>query len=72
MTANDIIRELKERKGFSNKTLADALGYKTTSGVSERLRGNMRVDVLAKMLEVMECEIVIRSKSDNKEWVVSE
>lgn len=73
MNAKQIVSEIMKKRGFTNSALAEKLGYPTVSGVSERLRGkqDMRVDTLAKFLEAMDCEVVIRSKlSDKSEWKV--
>ena len=73
MECKNVIREIMKLRGFSNKTLAESIGYKTASGVSERLRGNMRVDVLVKMLDAMNCELVVKSKlADKSQWVITE
>ena len=73
MNAKQIVSEIMKKRGFTNSALAEKLNYPTVSGVSERLRGkqDMRVDTLAKFLEAMDCEVVIRSKlSDKLEWKV--
>lgn len=73
MTIKEVIRSIMDLRGFSNSTLAGKMGYKTPTGISERLRGNMRVDVLLKMLDSMDCELVVRSKlADKNQWVISE
>ena len=73
MTIKEVIRSIMDSRGFSNSTLAEKMGYKTPTGISERLRGNMRVDVLLKMLDSMDCELVVRSKlADKSQWVISE
>ena len=73
MTIKTIVKDIMAKRGFTNKALADALGYATPSGVSERLRGNMRVDVLLKMLDAMNCELVVKSKlTDKGQWVVTD
>jgi hypothetical protein len=44
--------------------LRDKLGYKTVSGVSERLRGkSIKVDTYAKFLDALGYEIVIQPKT---------
>jgi transcriptional regulator with XRE-family HTH domain len=73
MNAKPIVAEIMKKRGFTNSALATKLNYPTASGVSERLRGkqDMRVDTLAKFLDAMDCEVIIRSKlSDKLEWKV--
>ena len=44
--------------------LRDKLGYKTVSGVSERLRGkSIKVDTYAKFLDALGYEIVVQPKT---------
>lgn len=74
MLAKDVIIERMDDRGFTNQALADKLGYAFASGVSQRLRNKsgMRVDVLVKMLEALDCELVVRSTTlPKKEWVIT-
>ena len=73
MNGKEIVAEVMKMRGFTNAALAKKLDYPTPSGVSERLRGkqDMRVDTLAKFLEAMDCEVIIRRKlNDKMEWTV--
>ena len=73
MNGKKTVVEIMKARGFTNELLSKKLGYKTASGVSERLRGvqDMRVDTLVKFLEQMDCELIIRSTTkDKKEWKV--
>lgn len=74
MLTRDIIAERMQERGFTHQALADKLGYKHSSGVTERLRNKngMRVDVLVKMLEALDCELVVRSTTlPKKEWIIT-
>ena len=68
MTGKEAVEVIMKLRGMSTPVLAKKLGYATTSGVSERLRGSqdMRADTLAKFLDAMDCEIIIRSKLDDR------
>ena len=73
MNGKEIVAEVMKKRGFTNAALAKKLNYPTPSGVSERLRGkqDMRVDTLAKFLDAMDCEVIIRSRIGDKEtWTV--
>jgi transcriptional regulator with XRE-family HTH domain len=73
MNAKQIVSEIMKKRGFTNAALAEKLKYPTASGVSERLRGkqDMRVDTLVKFLDAMDCEVVIKSKLNDKlEWKI--
>ena len=74
MNGIEIVNEIMKQKGVTRAALAERLGYAHPSGVSERLRGlqDMRADTLAKFLDALDCELVVRSKSgDGKEWIVT-
>ena len=72
MDIEQTIKEIITKKGYTQKSLATKLGYGHTSGVSEKLRrkGGMRIDTLVKFLTAMDCEIVIRSKTNRDEWKI--
>ena len=80
MNAKNTVKEIMKIRSHNYRTLAEKLGYVTqngdtlTSGVSERLRGTqeMRVDTLVKFLEALDCELIIKSKTaDKQEWKIT-
>ena len=80
MNSKDTVKEIMKARGHNYRTLAEKLGYTNqkgealASGVSERLRGTqeMRVDTLVKFLEALDCELVIKSKTaDRQEWTIT-
>lgn len=74
MNSKKIVREIMKLRGHTYESLAIKLGFAKPNGVSERLRGatEMRVDTLVKLIREMDCELIIRSKlQDKSEWVVS-
>jgi transcriptional regulator with XRE-family HTH domain len=76
MNAKQIVTEVMNIRGWSQKKLAEKLGYATVTGVANRLNGkntkDMNVDTLVKFLSLMECEVVVRSTTkDKKEWVIT-
>ncbi len=73
MNGKDIVKKVMKIRGMSMATLAEKLGYAHANGVSERLRNtqDMRTDTLAKFLDAMDCEIIVRSKVGDKEkWII--
>lgn len=73
MKANDTIKCIMKTRGFSNQTLANKLGKSTASAVSNNIyrKNGMRIDTFTDMVEAMNCEVVIRSTSnDGLEWVI--
>ena len=68
VTEIEIVKTLLKSKKMTHALLADKLGMATPSGVSNRLQGkSMTVEVLVKMLDAMDCELVIRNKVGDKE-----
>lgn len=67
----DVVKKLMEIKGMSNATLAKKMGYNTPSGVSNRLQSKtMTVEMLIKMLDAMDCELIIKNNTNGKETFV--
>jgi orotate phosphoribosyltransferase len=65
--ANEIVREIMRDNGYTYKKMAEALGYKTTSGASERLKKeNIGVETLLKFLDVLGYELRIVGKKEYK------
>lgn len=62
MKCNEVVRKIMKAEGKTFDAMRDMLNYKTASGVSERLRGNMTVDTLLKMLDVLGYDVVIRRR----------
>lgn len=75
MKARVIVKELMKLRGHTYQSLSNKLGYANASGVSRRIgdTGEMSVATLLKFLESMDCELVIKSKLDDKTiWVVDD
>lgn len=74
MNGTNLIREVMNERGHSNTSLAKALGCSTPSYVSEKLRRkkSMSLEWFVKMLNEMNCEVVVRSTlKDKKEWILT-
>ena len=59
---------------MSYKTIADKLGYKHASAVSNRLddKRSIQVDNLINILKELDCELVIKSTTaDKQEWKIT-
>ena len=69
MRANQIVYEIIKLRGYTITYLASKLGYKTQSMLSDKLTRNakgMRVDTLQSILKELDCELVIRSSTNDK------
>ncbi len=68
-----IIRMIMLLRGYTYVNLADKMGYNTATSISNMVNREkgMRVDNLLRLLDAMDCELVVRSKlADKSEWVV--
>ncbi len=74
LTLKDILKEIKSAKGYTNASLAEKCGYATASGISTKLEGadTIRIDTLIKILDAMDCELVIRDKAGDEEWRIGQ
>ena len=75
MKAGKIVRKLMGMRGYTYQALADKLGRKGASAISNIVfrENGMRVSSLLEMLNAMDCELVIHSKlKDKNEWVVEQ
>lgn len=73
MKPNEIIKEIMKLRGFSNQSLATKLGKSTASAVSTKLsrEKGMRMDIFLEMIEVMDCEVIVKSKlADKTQWKI--
>ena len=63
MTPSSIIYTLLGRAGWSQRQFAKQMGYKTASGISNRLQqDSMGVALFARMLDAFGYEIVVRPR----------
>lgn len=73
MKANEVVQQIMENDGVTQKKLAEALGFDAPQYVGNMLyrKNGMRVDNLVKMLNAMGYEVVIRKKiGKSEEWKV--
>ena len=71
MNENEIVRAVMQKKGYTQITLAEKAGMKYQSNVSEILRSkSMRVDNFIRLLNAMDCSLVVVSNNSADEWVV--
>lgn len=61
-TISRIIKDAIRARGTSQRKLADALGYSAQSGVSERLRGDIRMWGAVKILNHLGYDVVVRDR----------
>ena len=80
MNSKETVKEIMKVRGHNLRTLAKKLGYVSQegdvlpTGVANRLSGaqEMRVDTLLKFLKALDCELIIKSNTaDKQEWIIS-
>lgn len=63
MTGTEIVREIMDDRRYTQQKLSELAGYKRQTNVSELLRSNnMRIDHFVRMIEAMDCEVIVKSK----------
>lgn len=73
MNEIEIVKALMKAKGMSGAVLADKMGFSTPSAVTNRLQSKtMTVEVLIRLLEAMDCELIIKNKVGDKETYIVE
>jgi transcriptional regulator with XRE-family HTH domain len=71
MNEIQIVKQIMRSRKISAKVLAENLGYNTPSAVSNRLQSKtMTVEILLNMLAEMDCELVIRERTGDKNTFV--
>lgn len=73
MKVGEIVKGIMKDRNVSYLTVAQKLGYKHASAVSNRLddKRSLQVDNLFNILQALDCELVIRSATKDKtEWVI--
>ncbi len=72
MTVNDTIKNLMSNKNITQGELTKRLGMKSQSGVSQALNRDMKVSMLIRFLNTLDCELVIRDKDSGEEYQIEE
>lgn len=74
MNAQKTLDQIMRERNVTKQLLSEKMGYPHSSGVTEKLRNRngVRSDILIQMLQNLDCELVIRSKTkDKREWVIT-
>lgn len=73
MTGKEIVKEIIWRKRTTQAELARATNMKQTSLTTTINEGkhDMRVDTLARLVEAMGCEVIVRDTASGAEWRVT-
>lgn len=72
MQSKEIIKTLMSDKKITQGEITQRLGMKSQSGVSQALNRDMKISMLLRFLESMDCELVVKDKDKGTEYSVTE
>ena len=61
---SDIIKSIMKTRGLNNIQMAQSLGIKTQSFSNKLFRDSYTVDELIKILDVLDCKLIIQPNPD--------
>lgn len=71
MQGNNIVKEAMTLSKVTQKDLQKLLNLKSQSSISTMLKSDMHISTFVKLLNVLDCELVVQHKSDDKRWEVT-
>lgn len=75
MDLQSVLKTIISSRGLSYRKIGDMLGGITSQGVSSRLNTphSLSVAMLLRYLDILECELIIRSKRENDDcWLITQ
>ena len=72
MQANEGVKGLMSDKKITQGEITKMLGMKSQSGVSQALSRDMKISMLIRFLDCMDCELVVRDKTSGTEHTITE
>lgn len=66
MKVSDVLKHVIKESGTTQTRLAKMLGYKSQSGVAERIKGNITVENLLAITDAIGYEVVIQKKKPGR------
>lgn len=71
MKANEIVKNIMSDKNITQSELTKMLHLKTQSAVSGVLNRDMKVSTLVKFLSALDCELIIKNRTNGNEQIIS-
>lgn len=74
MDLQSVLKVLINTREYTYKAIGQMIGGKTTQAVSDILnkQSSMSVKTLLRFLEVLDCDLVIRSRTDERDtWIIT-
>lgn len=72
MQSGEVVKALMKEKEIKQSEIAELLGMKSPSGVSQALARDMKTSMILRFLNCMDCELIVRDKATGNEYLVSE
>ena len=72
MQANEVVKGLMSDKKITQGEITKMLGMISQSGVSQALSRDMKISMLIRFLDCMDCELVVRDKTSGTEHTITE
>ena len=74
INTSNVIKQILKFRDLTQRELADKAGYKSQSNITGLLnQGDMRLSGLIKMVEALDCELIVRDKKGtSQEWIITE
>ena len=66
MKVSDVLKHVIKESGTTQTRLAKMLGYKSQSGVAERIKGNITVENLLAITDAIGYEVAIQKKKPGR------
>ena len=72
MQANEVVKGLMSDKKITQGEITKLLGMKSQSGVSQALSRDMKISMLIRFLNCMDCELIVRDRDAGVEHIITE
>lgn len=72
MQANEVVKGLMSDKKITQGEITKLLGMKSQSGVSQALSRDMKISMLIRFLDCMDCELIVRDKASGMEHTITD
>lgn len=72
MQANEVVKGLMSDKKITQGEITKLLGMKSQSGVSQALSRDMKISMLIRFLDCMDCELIVRDKASGTEHTIAD
>ena len=72
MQANEVVKGLMSDKKITQGEITKLVGMKRQSGVSQALSRDMKISMLIRFLDCMDCELIVRDKASGTEHTITD